>query len=286
MSAADPYPAISGGTGKPPVLWLVAGSLWLLLPLLGVGFLGWAGFLVIGLLARRAAWMSAGGLYLVVLLVSLTMNAEAGGTARILLWTISSLHALGVNPGWLRNRWGLASRSSGSLWAALLRRSSADTAMDSTTAMPTVRALLRRRGTATAPRGPGTAFAPAPAPGSGPAAGPTGRAAEFFNDSGLDASNYYAGAAVSPAAGSSRPAADPVDVNSASAAALQKLNGISRHKARKAVRLRNERGPFRSVEDFGAALGISQPDLVVLRPHLVCKLPPAQPVSFGRSVDY
>lgn len=276
MSAADHYPATTGRTGRPPVLWLVAGSLWLLLALLGAGFLGWAGFLVIGLLARRAAWLSAAGLYLVVLLVSLTMNPEAGGTARILLWTISSLHALGINPAWLRNRWELASRSSGTAWSALIRRTPADVGTETTTARPTARAIFGR----------GSRTAAAFPSGTAPAPRPTGRTAEFLNDPGLDASNYYARATVSPAAGSSRPAADPVDVNSASAAALQKLNGISRHKARKAVRLRNERGLFRSVEDFGTALGISQPDLVVLRPHLACKLPPAQPVPFGRSVDY
>src|SRR6185312_9678112 len=276
MSAANHYPAITGRTSRPPVLWLVAGSLWLLPPLLGAGFLGWAGFLVIGLLARRAAWISAGAFYLVVLVVSLTMNPEAGGPARILLWTISSLHALGINPAWLRDRWELASRSSGTAWAALIRRATADVGTETTTARPTARAIFGRGSRTVAAHPAGTAPAPRL----------PGRAAEILNDPGFDASSYYAGPVQSPAAGSSRAPADPVDINSASAAALQKLNGISRHKARKAVRLRNERGPFRSVEDFGAALGISQPDLVVLRPHLVCKLPPAQPVSFGRSVDY
>ena len=283
MSAADQYAAITGRTGKPPILWLVAGSLWLLVPLLGIGFLSWAGFVLIGLLARRAAWMSAGAFYLVMLVVSLFMNEQPGRSARVLIWAICSVHALGINHAWLRDRWAHASRSSGSPWAALLRKSSADTAMDGTTAMPTVRAMLGRRpGAAAAPRNSGTTLAPAPGPGPAPA----NRAAEFLNGSGLDAASYYAGTAASHAVGSSRPPADPVDINSASAAALQKLNGISRHKARKAVRLRSERGPFRSVEDFGAALGISQPDLVVLRPLLVCKLPPAMPVSFGRSVDY
>jgi competence ComEA-like helix-hairpin-helix protein len=218
-----------------------------------------------------------------VLVVSLFMNEQPGRTARVLIWAICSVHALGINHAWLRDRWAHASRSSGSLWAALLRKSSADSAMDSTTAMPTVGALFRRRtGTAAAPHHPGTARAPAP--GSGPA--PANWAAELLNAPGLDAASYYAGTAASHTAGTSRSPADLVDINSASAAALQKLNGISRHKARKAVRLRNERGPFRSVEDFGAALGISQPDLVVLRPLVVCKLPPAMPVSFGRSVDY
>ncbi|MFT4471245.1 ComEA family DNA-binding protein [Arthrobacter sulfonylureivorans] len=276
MSAADHTRTLASRTGKPPALWLAAGSLWLLLPLLGIGFLGWAGFLIIGLLARRAAWLSAAGLYLVVLLVSLAMNPEAGGTARTLLWTISSLHALGINPAWLRNRWELATRSSGPALAALIRRAPADVGTETTTARPTARAIFGRRSRTAAARPAGTAPAPRPA----------GNAAELLDDPGLDATSYYAGPAQSPAAGPSRSPADPVDVNSASAVALQKLNGISRHKARKAIRLRNERGPFRSVEDFGAALGISQPDLVVLRPHLVCKLPPARPVSFGRSVDY
>ncbi|MGM0929933.1 MAG: ComEA family DNA-binding protein [Actinomycetota bacterium] len=285
MSAADQHAAITGRTGKPPGLWLVAGSLWLLVPLLGIGFLSWAGFIIIGLLARRAAWMSAGAFYLVVLVVSLFMNEQPGRTARVLIWAICSVHALGINHAWLRDRWAHASRSSGSLWAALLRKSSADTAMDGTTAMPTVRALFRRHpGAAAAPHHPGAALAPAPR--SGPAPAPANWAAELLNAPGLDAATYYAGTAASHAAGTSRPPADPVDINSAPAAALQKLNGISRHKARKAVRLRNERGPFRSVEDFGAALGISQPDLAVLRPLLTCKLPPAMPVSFGRSVDY
>ncbi|MEV7647403.1 helix-hairpin-helix domain-containing protein [Arthrobacter sp. NPDC089319] len=285
MSAADQNAAPTGRSGKPAVLWLVAGSLWLLLPLLGIGFLGWAGFVLIGLLARRAAWLSAGGLYLVVLVISLFMNEEAGRTARLLIWAISSLHALGVNQVWLRNRWAEASGSTGSVWTALLRKSAADSALDSTTAMPTVRALLRRRsGAAPVTRDPAPALAPAP--GRGFAPGPAGPAAELLNAPGLDAAGYYAGTAASRTAASSSRPPEPVDVNSASAAALQKLPGLSRHKARKAVRLRKERGPFRSVEDFCASLAVPGPELARLRPLIACKLPPAQPVSFGRSVDY
>lgn len=276
MSAADHSPALASRTAKPPVLWLAAGSLWLLLPLLGVGFLGWAGFLIIGLLARRAAWLSAAGLYLVVLLVSLTMNPEAGGTARTLLWIISSLHALGINPSWLRHRWGLAAGSPGSVWTALVRRAAADNATDTTAARPTARAILGRRSRAAVARPAGKVPAPRPA----------GKAAELLNDPALDPGSYYADTDKSPAAGPSRTPATPVDVNSASAAALQQLPGLSRHKARKAVRLRKDRGPFRSLEDFGTAVGIPESELVRLRPLAACKLPPAQPVSFGRSVDY
>lgn len=71
-----------------------------------------------------------------------------------------------------------------------------------------------------------------------------------------------------------------VDVNTASVAQLNELNGIGDSKANAIVQYRDKNGPFQSVDDLRNVSGIGDKLLARLRPQLtVGKNPPAGKTS-------
>lgn len=106
--SAPPSPAASLG-------WRIRHSLWLLLPVAGCGFLAGAGFLYVGLRARRPAWWIAGIVYLVIGWTSFATVGEADKTSTLstvaavvlmALWVASIVHGFVINSSWLRWRAG------------------------------------------------------------------------------------------------------------------------------------------------------------------------------------
>jgi competence protein ComEA len=64
------------------------------------------------------------------------------------------------------------------------------------------------------------------------------------------------------------PPAQPVDLNTADAAALTKVPGIGPATAQRIVEWREQNGPFRQVEDLMKVKGIGEKSLEKLRPYL------------------
>jgi comEA protein len=72
------------------------------------------------------------------------------------------------------------------------------------------------------------------------------------------------------------PPAQPVDLNSASAAELRQVPGIGPATAKSIINFREKSGPFRRVEDLLAVHGISKTALERMRPYISVK-PPQMP---------
>ncbi len=70
------------------------------------------------------------------------------------------------------------------------------------------------------------------------------------------------------ALGEKPPPAQPININTASAAELQQLPGIGPSMARAIVRHRARNGPFRRLEELLIIRGISRAKLRRLRPYL------------------
>ncbi|MFI7026067.1 ComEA family DNA-binding protein [Micromonospora sp. NPDC049900] len=93
--------------------WRMLHSWWLLLPIVGMSCLGGFGFLFVGLKARRAAWWISGIAYLVLGWTAFILVGELGETVTdwavggvLAIWVTSIVHALVINPAWLRWRAG------------------------------------------------------------------------------------------------------------------------------------------------------------------------------------
>jgi hypothetical protein len=119
MSSApnDPWPPPTSSSASPGanLWWRVRHSWWLLLPVLGFSCLGGSGFVYVGIRARRPAWWIAGIVYIVVgwaafLVVGESDEASAlsdwGVGVFLAVWIASILHAILINPSWLRWRAG------------------------------------------------------------------------------------------------------------------------------------------------------------------------------------
>lgn len=94
-----------------PLSWKLANSSWLLAPILTFGCASVAGFLYVGLRAKRPAWWIAGIVYTVAANVFLFAGDSlpqdsAASTLMALLWVLtwvaSVAHAVAINGAWLR----------------------------------------------------------------------------------------------------------------------------------------------------------------------------------------
>lgn len=67
----------------------------------------------------------------------------------------------------------------------------------------------------------------------------------------------------------------PVDINSATAAQLEAINGIGSAKAQAIVDYRAKNGPFQKVEDLEKVAGIGPKMLEKMKPEITIKAAPA-----------
>ncbi|MFI0432458.1 MAG: serine/threonine-protein kinase [Candidatus Nanopelagicales bacterium] len=97
--------------------WRLRNSAWMLFAILGLGVFTWAGFLVIGLKARRRAWLLAAlawGVWAVVELLLAALGPKRGtaplwqstavGLAFVAAWVGGTVHSALVRRAWLRWR--------------------------------------------------------------------------------------------------------------------------------------------------------------------------------------
>lgn len=230
--------------------WLIGTSSWLLLPFIGPA-VAWLGFLVVATASRRrAAWVigvASGALALTVLF---ELWGPFTGVVNAVCHLGGIVGALMINPGWLRTRW--ERRSAGGR-ASQPARSAASTRSTSS------RSSTRRKR---------SAVKVAPLPESVRLADAVGA---------TSADLLQARAPAEPA--------EPVDVQTATADELADLPGLSRTKARRAVKVRAKNGGFVSVEAFGEAAGLQPHEIVRLRSAATCSPRPRGERRFGRRVD-
>ncbi len=91
--------------------WRLLHSLWMLLPVLGFGCLGAAALIFIGArMSRPAVWISGIGYLAISTALFFAIGATDAETAVsnwlvgawLLTWLVTMLHALAINPSWLR----------------------------------------------------------------------------------------------------------------------------------------------------------------------------------------
>ncbi|MDZ5447600.1 helix-hairpin-helix domain-containing protein [Micromonospora sp. 4G57] len=256
--------------------WRIRHSLWLLLPIAGCGFLAGAGFLYIGLRARRPTWWIAGIVYLVIGWTSFATVGEADKTSTLstvatvvllAMWVASIVHGCLINSSWLRWRAGHVP------WYA--------------------------RPQAPPPTWPGSPYPPAQTglpslPTSAPPA-----VAEIMPQPALYAGDGAAAALV-PTQPSPPPAPQPpsapvaahpgaLDVNAATFEQLAALAHFQPERAQRVVAERQVRRGFGSVEEFAAVANLAPHEFAHLRNLVTCVpqqgLPVGQPPPPGRVLD-
>ncbi|MEU5786809.1 helix-hairpin-helix domain-containing protein [Micromonospora purpureochromogenes] len=248
--------------------WRIRHSLWLLLPIAGCGFLAGAGFLYIGLRARRPAWWIAGIVYLVVGWTSFATVGEADKTSTLstvavvvllAMWVASIVHGCLINSSWLRWRaghmpWYAQPQAPPSTWPGR--------------PYPPEQAGPPSLPTSTPPAVAGTMVQPGAYPGNG-----TGAAPPATQPSPLPAPQPPLVPMAAP------PGA--VDVNAATFEQLAGLAHFQPERAQRVVAERQVRGGFGSVEEFAAVANLAPHEFAYLRNVVTCVpqqgLPAGQP---------
>jgi DNA uptake protein ComE-like DNA-binding protein len=281
------------GTAKdaPSIPWMLGMSSWMLLTVVPGPILTWLGFSIIGVASRSrrllilaVVWGAA------AILVTLEIWGQWQPLVRGIVYLSGMLVALMVNPGWLRTMWQRRlDRASESGGAGSGGTASGRSAGSGTGAAKKPSARASRRSRAAAARA-----AAAKARAEAQAARAETEAAERAERDEAAGAGAGEAAALAAAAGASPTdlldAADltpePVDVNTAAAAELERLPGMSRSRARRAVKERDAQGGFTSVEDFGETVGLQPHEIVRLRKLATCSPRPRGERRFGRRVDY
>lgn len=246
--------AVPRSAAAPTYGWLLGMSAWLILPLIGPGF-GWVGFLITGTVARRTAVIVTGVVF-AVLGVSLGIElwGELDDLVNSVIHLAGIVAGLAVNPGWLRTMWARRGES----------------------ARPQASVAVAPARPATQPKRQSRAERAAAKRRRSRAAAQDADAQRLAADLGAHSSDLLR--AVDPA--------EPVDVQTASADDLQSLPGMTRMRARRAVKERTKRNGFLSLEDFGEVAGLQPHEIVRLRAAATCSPRPRGERRFGRRVDY
>ncbi|GGN20526.1 hypothetical protein FHR83_002015 [Actinoplanes campanulatus] len=241
-----------------------------------------AGFLYVGIRARRLNWSIAGVVYSL-----LSISAGIWGssvppealasylafTLALIVWLASIVHALVINNQWLRWRAGYQpwyAQQPAAPWAG---------APAPAPLPPEVQGLVPPPQQYYGTQPPANAAPPPPAPreplGVTTAVPPTPPSVPMNVDS----------ATVAPT-----PPDVPLDVNSATLEQLAELPGVGPERAAQAVSSRDSRGGFVSLTEFAAAASLAPHEFVAVRGRLTCAPPPVTPQQdhdqpFGRIVD-
>jgi len=295
---------VSGATARgaagdaPSYGWMLGMSSWMLLTVVPGPILTWLGFSIIGVASRSrrllilaVVWGAA------AILVSLDIWGQWQPLIRAIVYLAGMLVALMVNPGWLRTMWqrrldradqgsAASSRSGGTVGS---RSAGAST---HTSKQPGSRSTRRSRAAAArAAAAKARAETQAQARVEAAAQAQTAERAEPAAPSRTEsdeAAALAASAGGSPTdlLGAADLTPEPVDVNTAAASELEKLPGMTRSRARRAVKERDAQGGFSSIEDFGEAVGLQPHEIVRLRKLATCSPRPRGERRFGRRVDY
>lgn len=78
-------------------------------------------------------------------------------------------------------------------------------------------------------------------------------------------------------------ALEPVNINSADAAALQQVNGIGPSKAKAIIEYRKEHGAFATVDDLVKVPGIGEKSLANMKPQLTAGTATVAPASTAKA---
>ncbi|MEV4507445.1 helix-hairpin-helix domain-containing protein [Dactylosporangium sp. NPDC049525] len=255
--------------------WRIRHSWWLILPILGLGCLSGAGFLYVGVRAKRPSWWIPGIAYL---LLGWGSFMFVGGSPKessvsdwavglwFAVWIASIVHACLINSSWLQ-------------WRAHYIPWHAEPAAPPPTwhnTAPTAPSAWQ----SAAPAPPPPAWhSAAPAPPAFPAA-----AAPLPPAMQAPPGEYFAPA---PPAAYGPPSPMVVDVNAATAEDLARLPGFDLDRAYRIIAERQARSGFTSLDDFAFAAGLAPHQFAPLRDRLTCgpPTPPPGPHPQGRVLD-
>ncbi|GAA5201069.1 helix-hairpin-helix domain-containing protein [Microbacterium jejuense] len=272
----------------PSIGWMLGMSSWMLLTVVPGAMFTWLGFGIVGVASRSRRLIILGVVWgAVAILVNLELWGQAQPIVRVIAYLAGMVCALAVNPGWLRTMWQRRLEKSG-MGVTSARTAATGTAAAGAAATGN-RAGRRSRSKSTPsqrvqPKAARPKTQPREKASSAP--GPD-RTAELAAAVGATTSDLLETPADSAPAKAVPAAPDePVDVNTATAAELEGLPGVTRARARKAVSERAEQGGFSSLEDFGETLGLQPHEIVRLRKVATCSPRPRGERRFGRRVDY
>ncbi|MFC4145738.1 type II secretion system protein GspK [Micromonospora mangrovi] len=307
--------------------WRLLHSWWLLLPTLGLGCLGGIGLVYVGVRARRPGWWIAGIGYLVLGWATFVIVGEAQkGTvlinvavaAWLAIWIAGFVHALVINPAWLRWRaayrpwyqqptgwtgsppfqgWPPPPAATG--WsghpapaAPAFPPVSAAPGHPAAPAFPPVSAPPGQPAFPPVSAAPGQPVAPAYPPVGGVPGDPTAAGFPAADPTAAVPQQPWAaptppGSPVAPAPVS--PAGSTLDVNTAGAEQFAALPGFDAARVHRVLAERDARGGYGSVAEFVAAAHLAPHEYARLRDVLVC-VPPAGPATLpgqphGRVLD-
>ncbi len=242
--------------------WELRHSLWIAWTFT-LGFFNWIAFFYIGIRAKRRRWLLWGLVYAIPFILAMaTVDRPAFDgwvgdlvvALTLILGIASIVHAFRVRKEYLL-RLEATQRSRTDTDAALRQRIQTEHSSS------------------------------AQSPASGYAPGQTSTAAP--NPSPVRPAESHDQAPIPPTP-SAAPQSPTVDLNSASEQEIASLPGVGVIIAKRAVSLRESRGGFHTVDDFGQALNLKPHVVERLRP-LVSLTPPQQsgrPDSSGRIVDF
>jgi len=279
MSTARATPA----NDVPSIGWMLGMSSWMLLTLVPGPMFAWLGFGIIGVVSRSRRLIILGVVWgAVAILVNLELWGQAQPIVRAVAYLAGMVCALAVNPGWLRTMWQRRLDRSG-MGVTSARATATGTAAAGAGNRASRRSRAKKKPSSRTPQTTGQRAAE-PAGARTTAAEPKAKqqaadeAAELAAEVGASAEDLLEAPETAPA--------EPVDVNTATAAELEGLPGVTRARARKAVSEREEQGGFSSLEDFGETLGLQPHEIVRLRKVAVCSPRPRGERRFGRRVDF
>ncbi|MBB4754044.1 ComEA family DNA-binding protein [Actinoplanes lobatus] len=236
----------------------------MLLPILSFGCLSGAGFLYVGVRARRHAWSIAGVVYSVIANAAFftgptlpkdSVASDLAVVALLIVWMISVVHALVINSAWLQWRAGHQPWYAQQVapWAGVPAPGPVP---------PQVQGLVPP---------PGQFYGAQPSMPQPYAVPPQATAAQH--------------APMAPPASFAQ-----LEVNSATVEQLAALPGVGPERAAQAVSARGSRGGFASLAEFADAASLAPHEFVAVRDRLTCAAPAPAPQQdhdqpFGRIVD-
>ena len=282
----------------PSIGWMLGMSSWMLLTVVPGPIVTWLGFSIIGVVSRSRRLIILGVVWgAAAILVSLEIWGQWQPLVRAIVYLSGMLVALMVNPGWLRIMWqrrlDRAEQAGAASFGRVASRSSGTASSTSPSAgaakKPSPRSSRRSRAAAARAAAAKAAEAKAAEAKAAEAKAAEAKAAsETQSDDTVELASAVGASSDDMIAAREEPAppAEAVDVNTATAAELEDLPGMTRSRARRAVKEREAQGGFTSVEDFGETVGLQPHEIVRLRRVATCSPRPRGERRFGRRVDY